>query len=1086
MRDIRTWKNCASNGAAGFLFLASFALLMTASALAQSSGPLILDHADSTILIQRPEETEYHLYGNVQFTQGDTKLRGDSAVWMQGSGRVQFDGHVLINQPGIFLGAHQVSYRKEVRSISALGDVILDDTTESFALRSQRAIFDREKSIARADSNPVIYWDFLLDSASQTVVQADTIWYLRNEKRGIGQGSVRVRKGGWYAEGDRGEIWPDSGRAVLTGNPKASGLHGQIAGDTLILYYRGRAVDRLVANGHANGSYEDSTVLEGGRNLIKGRQADFFLAQDTLRAIRVVGEAVTDHEPNDPRGGRNHASGDSIWLVFGQGRLANVIIDGGAQGNYQTTRSDGGADTVNYRAARIVFLPDSSRIDLHRDCHLTYSTIQLDAGRVSYWTKTRNLIARPLPPATDTSRATQRPKLADGQQIVDGDTLTYNIDSQRGRIRGSATKFENAYYKGGDFRKYTEDVFFVTHGVYTTCDREDSHFHFESRDMEIIRGDKLIARPVVMKIGELPVAILPYYIFPLRRGRHSGFLPLRFGNFERGQRFIGNAGYYWAASDYWDLEGALDFNEATGIVLRSRVNYAWRYHLGGTVSGSYARESNRTYKGETRSIRWNLVADHKQDLSPTASLSANANFVSDKSFYQNYSADPTDRRQRTITSQAHFDKRYSKSSVSVRAQSTENLDTETRTRLLPSVDFSMYSRPLIPADSGEKARWFNSGYVSYSSQLSNYENRVRRDSLTFDNRKYVTVAHRGALSFPQRLFGAINVSPNVNLQEAWYYIFDTPLAREQSVPVETPGRRLSGSVGVSSSTNLYGFVNPRLFGVSTIRHTMTPSVGYTFTPPVKSHDEMRSFTGTGGGSPTRSQSLSFSLNNSVDAKLGEGEKERNVSLFNASLSTAYNFENKQRRWSNLNASASTNLASRLQFSTSATWDLYNPTTLTLQWTNPSLLYFDVSAAMTLHGTSSALSSVTGIGSHRDSSIATGSSPFNVALSHHYTESRYLGTRAVTNWTGVRVDFNPTKNWSIQYQQTMNWSLHTITDQRFAIHRDLHCWEAEVSWVPSGSNQGYYFRINVKDIPDIKLERSESGLRSPISGYGSFY
>ena len=1085
MRDIRTWTNCAPAGAAGFLFLVSFALLMTSSALAQSSGPLILDHADSTILIQRPEETEYHLYGNVQFTQGDTKLQGDSAVWLQGSGQIQFDGHVLINQPGIFLGAHQVSYRKEVRSISALGNVVLDDTTESFALRSQRAVFDREKSVAKADSQPVVYWDFLLDSASQTVVEADTVWYLRNEKRGIGQGSVRVRKGGWFAEGDHGEIWPDSGRAILTGNPKASGLNGQISGDTLILFYKGRAVDRLVAIGHANGSYEDSTVLEGGQNLIKGRQAEFFLARDTLHAIRVIGEAVTDHIPNDPKGGRNHASGDSLWLKFDQGRLANVIIDGGAQGSYQTARGDGGADTVNYRAARIVFLPDSSRIDLFRDCHLNYATVQLDAGRVSYWTKTRNLIARPLLGTTDTSTVTQRPKLADGQQIVDGDTLTYNIDSQRGRIRGSATKFENAYYKGGDFKKYTEDVFFVTHGVYTTCDRDDPHFHFESRDMEVIRGDKVIARPVVMRIGELPVAILPYYIFPLRRGRHSGFLPLRFGNFERGQRFIGNAGYYWAASDYWDVQGALDFNENTGIVLRSVVNYAWRYHLSGYVSGSYARESNRTYKGQNRRTRWNLVADHRQDVSPTASLSASVNFVSDKSFYQNYSADPTDRRQRTITSQAHFDKRFSKSSFSVLLQSTENLDTDARTRLLPSVDFSMYSRPLIPADSGKKARWYNSGYLSYGSHLTNYENRSRKDSTSFDQRKYVTVTHQSSLSFPQRLFGHINISPNASLQEAWYYIFDTPIAREQGVPVDAFGRRLSGSLGVGSSTNLYGFLNPHLFGVSTIRHSMTPSVGYTFTPPVKSHDEMRSFTGAGGGSSSRSQSLSFSLNNALDAKLGEGEKERKISLLTASIQTSYNFEARQRRWSNLSASASTNLASRLQFSTSAVWDLYDPTTLKLQWSNPRLLSFDVSAAMTLSGNSSAFSAVTGIGSHRDSSITTGSSPFNLAFSHHYSESRGIRGNSVTNWTGVRVDFDPTKNWSVQYQQTINWSLHTITDQRFVVHRDLHCWEAEVTWVPGGANQGYYFRINVKDIPDIKIERSESGLRSPLSGYGGF-
>jgi len=1086
MKRVDSTRGCIANCLQRLVVCAAVVpvvMLLSAANAQSASAPLLLEHADSTVLIQQAGETQYHLYGGVRFLQGDTRLQSDRAVWMQGSGQVQFDGHVVINQPGTFLGAQQVTYRRDTRSLAALGDVILDDTTESFALRSQRAVFDRERSIARADSLPVIYWDFLLDSASQTIVRADTVWYFRNEKRGVGEGNVRVRKGDWNAEGEHGEIWPDSGRAILTGHPKASGMYGQIAGDTLILSYRGRSVDRLVAIGDATGSYEDTTVLGGGRNLIRGRQAEFFLAHDTLRAIRVTGEAVTDHQPEDPKSGKNHASGDSLWLVFNQGRLANVVIDGGAQGSYQTQRNDGGADTVNYQGARIVFLPDSNRIDLTRDCRLTYGSVQLDAGRVSYWTKTRNLIARPLPGTTGSAKAAQRPKLADGQQVVDGDTLTYNIDTQRGRIRGSSTKFENAYYSGGDFRKYTEDVFFVSHGVYTTCDRESPHFHFESRDMEIIRGDKLIARPVVMRIGELPVAVLPYYIFPLRKGRHSGFLPLRFGNFQRGQRFIGNAGYYWAASDYWDAEGALDFNEATGVLLRSTVNYAWRYHLSGTVSGSYARESQRTYLGQTRSTRWSFQANHRQEISPTASLSGNANFVSDKRFYQQYSSDPNDRRQRTVTSQAHFNKRFSKSSVSVLVQSTDNLDANSLTRLLPSLDFSLYSRALFPPDSGKLARWYNGGYISYGSHLTNFS---ASDSTRLGAKRYLTVSHQASISFPQRLFSHVNVSPSGSLQEAWYYVFDTRLAREKGIPVETPGRRLSGSMGISTSTNLYGFLNPHLFGLSTIRHAISPSVGYSFVPAVHRHDELRNFTGVGGGSQRRSQTLSFSLSNVFDAKLGEGVKERKVSLFNAGLSAGYNFEAKQRRWSNLSASARTNLASRLEFGVNGTWDLYNPATLALQWTNPRLLSFDVSAGMTLHGTGSALSSVTGLGSRSDTSFDAGSSPFNVALSHRYSESRSSYGTSKTNWTAVRVDFKPTTNWSVQYQQTINWALHKITDQRFEIHRDLHCWEAQFTWVPGGSGQGYYFRISVKDIPDIKLERSESGLRGPISGFGYSY
>ena len=79
--------------------------------------------------------------------------------------------------------------------------------------------------------------------------------------------------------------------------------------------------------------------------------------------------------------------------------------------------------------------------------------------------------------------------------------------------------------------------------------------------MKMIGKDKVVARPVILYIGDLPVFAVPYYVFPVRKGRHSGFLTFEIGNFERGERFIRNLGYYWAASEYWDLETSLDFYE---------------------------------------------------------------------------------------------------------------------------------------------------------------------------------------------------------------------------------------------------------------------------------------------------------------------------------------------------------------------------------------------------------------------------------------------------------------------------------------------------------------------------------------------
>lgn len=619
--------------------------------------------------------------------------------------------------------------------------------------------------------------------------------------------------------------------------------------------------------------------------------------------------------------------------------------------------------------------------------------------------------------------------------------------------------------------------------------------------MELIRDDKVIARPVVMYIEDLPVFILPYYVFPIRKGRHSGFLPIRFGNFERGNRFIGNAGYYWAASDYWDIEGALDFNEESGLLLRSTFNYNKRYLYSGNVTGSYARETQLFSTGRTRSTRWSLQGNHRQTLSETAKLSGSANFISDKSYYDNYVYDPNDRRQRTLRSQLNLSKKFSQASLTVAVQATENLDTENRTLRLPDASISFYRRRILSPDSGETARWYHNAYLSLSSQSNNFINQwkdsilvkdtvqVNGDSVTTrylvrrHKKHHFTVNHRGSISFPQRLFGHVTVSPSGSFQETWYYVFDTPYARGiQDVPVDDPGRRLSGSFGVGANTNLYGFLRPNILGLSAIRHTVTPSVSYSFTPPVTQNDELRAFTGVGGGSSRRSQSMSFGLSNVFDAKLGEGESEseRRVSLLNANLSASYNFEREERKWSNLRGSARTNLASRLDLSTGATWDVYDEETGDLRWTRPRLLNFDVTAAMSLRGTGSALSAVTELGSAHDDSLFTSDEvPFNIGLSYRYSESRGTFGTSKTHWISTRIDFEPTENWSVAIQNRYDWATHRVTDQTFEVNRDLHCWRAQFVWRPGGSGQGYYFRIGVIDIPDIKIERSESGLRGAI-------
>jgi hypothetical protein len=66
----------------------------------------------------------------------------------------------------------------------------------------------------------------------------------------------------------------------------------------------------------------------------------------------------------------------------------------------------------------------------------------------------------------------------------------------------------------------------------------------------------------------------------------------------------------------------------------------------------------------------------------------------------------------------------------------------------------------------------------------------------------------------------------------------------------------------------------------------------------------------------------------------------------------------------------------------------------------------------------------------------------------------------------------TKKWRLGYSAHVDLEKGIISYHRCTIYRDLHCWEASVDWVPSGSGKRVYFRINVKSpsLSDIKLEK----------------
>jgi len=65
---------------------------------------------------------------------------------------------------------------------------------------------------------------------------------------------------------------------------------------------------------------------------------------------------------------------------------------------------------------------------------------------------------------------------------------------------------------------------------------------------------------------------------------------------------------------------------------------------------------------------------------------------------------------------------------------------------------------------------------------------------------------------------------------------------------------------------------------------------------------------------------------------------------------------------------------------------------------------------------------------------------------------------------------------LNYHNRYDFAENKITEQTFEFYRDMHCWEGRFTWIATGYREGYYFRINIKALPEVKIEKSRGGLR----------
>jgi len=396
------------------------------------------------------------------------------------------------------------------------------------------------------------------------------------------------------------------------------------------------------------------------------------------------------------------------------------------------------------------------------------------------------------------------------------------------------------------------------------------------------------------------------------------------------RRNVEHVGYYWALSDYFDVATWLDWRSSAGATegdpgwlrLNSDFNYKWlNRFMGGRVGLSHTSQRD----GHTNTaFSWN----HTQEFSRNSRLNTNVNYVTSTTLQRQNTFNPYTALA-TIASQISYQTKLGPSSLTLGATRTQYPGRQQVDQALPTISltstpikigtafswtpsFSYSRRDVLHMDQPGLGAYVystnpatgrrdsslakNRGSSNTSIDLGmplqifgwDFRNTVRvvQQRQDFPQQFPINDLHTG-LPIGTRIYAAtyqtaidwnpdftlppiarnkFNLSPSFSLQNVDPGPFWVASERTNGRYVHQ-GKRIA--LGLSASPTLFGLF-PGFGPFSRIRHSITPSLTYSWAPKSNVSDEYLSALGrTRAGSFTNlaQNNVSFGLNQLFQAKV---------------------------------------------------------------------------------------------------------------------------------------------------------------------------------------------------------------------------
>lgn len=314
------------------------------------------------------KQNKVELFGNVRLLRDSVDLRAPEGVYFGDTRRSEMRKGVTLRRGSLKLTSNWGLYFSDEKKAVFIGDVVVVDSTSTthcdeltYYETEERSIAVGRVRISDTENGVTIFGDSLqhFDKIKYTIVpknprlvQIDTTSdgtvdtlvvvsklmeaFREPTERFVATDSVLMVRTDLAARCERATFYTKEDRILLERQPVVWYGQNQVTGDTMTVTLEDRRLKSVLVRGRAMAISRSDSLHAHRFDQIVGRELTMMFEDQKLKRIEALRNAISlyylfeDGRPN----GVNKTSGDRIRVDFEDGKVDNITVIGGVEGQY--------------------------------------------------------------------------------------------------------------------------------------------------------------------------------------------------------------------------------------------------------------------------------------------------------------------------------------------------------------------------------------------------------------------------------------------------------------------------------------------------------------------------------------------------------------------------------------------------------------------------------------------------------------------------------------------------------------------------------------------------------------------------------